>query len=223
MNFLFYEPQNRLTTHDGGDPRTALIKACADSAIKSITILLKLQKGDLLRKRSQEQPTSISNLFSVLEPFLPFDLECVYSCALVLTLISAIHSHLFNTEGDLQPNIDMSQTLLNTMVQAGSVTARYRLSELNTLRELALLLKHQQSEAPGPMLAPVPSRGDVQTMLQSPPAYELCVPANAIRAVDLAPDEILEMAQLFEWDHMFSEAREGTTPEFTLIGSGAGS
>lgn len=205
MNFLFYEPQNRLTTHGGGDPRTALIKACADSAIKSITILLKLQKGDLL------------------QPFLPFDLECVYSCALVLTLISAMHSHLFNTEGNLQPNIDMSQTLLNTMVQAGSVTARHRLSELNTLRELTFLLKHQQSEALDPMLAPVPSRGDVMTMLQSPAAYELCVPANAVGAVDLAPDEILEMAQLFEWDNMFPEAREGITPEFALIGSGAGS
>ncbi|KAH8432764.1 putative C6 transcription factor [Aspergillus melleus] len=111
----------RLSCFEEGDvfrtlssPVRTLLEACTDSATKSLRILSALRDQNIL------------------ETFLPFDLENLFSSFFVLSLISAI---LPDTLPD--PNYrEMGFSLLDEMISRGNRVAQIRKSEIELLEEL---------------------------------------------------------------------------------------
>ncbi|KKK24020.1 hypothetical protein AOCH_002780 [Aspergillus ochraceoroseus] len=96
------------------DPVRTLLQACTDTAVKSLKILSALRDQNLL------------------ETFLPFDLENLFSSSFILTLISAIIP-------DILPDTnyrDLGFSLLDEMISRGNRVAHLRKSEIELLEEL---------------------------------------------------------------------------------------
>ncbi|EEU35615.1 uncharacterized protein NECHADRAFT_52360, partial [Fusarium vanettenii 77-13-4] len=106
------------------EPITALLKTSSESASKSLRILAALQSHDLL------------------EIFLPFDLEQIFSSGFIITLISAIHP--FPNAVD-EAGFDKSLNLLDTLIANGNIPARFRREELVRLHEMLLLVSQQET------------------------------------------------------------------------------
>ncbi|PYH88464.1 C6 transcription factor [Aspergillus ellipticus CBS 707.79] len=105
-------------------PVQALLQACTDSALKSLRILTALRDQNLL------------------ETFLPFDLENLFSSSFILSLISAI---LPDTLPDPSYR-DMGASLLNAMIDRGNRVAQLRKSEIELLEELIRPLVQRQAD-----------------------------------------------------------------------------
>ncbi|OKL61018.1 hypothetical protein UA08_03116 [Talaromyces atroroseus] len=212
---------------------------------EDVTLSLPGPDYTLHKRRALSIHVRMSKLISTLltKPFLPFDLECTYSCGFVLILISTFYSAYAGTEQKaLEQDIHLSQRLLELMIERGSVTAKHRLAELSTLEELAILLEshhhqeqtHQrQQHARGleqtqdediittadSMLALAnPSHGhpdptsdhhhlqqqrqqqhsDLSSLSTTHDLFE-SIDNTLMGDLDLAPEGILEVAQLLEW------------------------
>ncbi|KAM0429994.1 hypothetical protein ACHAPT_006000 [Fusarium lateritium] len=139
------------------EPITALLKTSSDSASQSLRILSALQSHDLL------------------EIFLPFDLEQIFSSGFIITLISAIHP--FPNAVD-EAGFDKSLNLLDTLIANGNVSARFRREELVRLHEMLLLVSQQETN-------PEDVGGD---------AFD---PSHAI-SHSMSPNQILSIANLLE-------------------------
>ncbi|OJJ79766.1 putative C6 transcription factor [Aspergillus glaucus CBS 516.65] len=156
----------RLSCHENGDslrplsaPVRTIVQSCIDSAIKSLRLLTALRNQNLL------------------ESFLPFDLESLFSAAWVLSMISAIFP-------DTLPDHsyrDTSFSLLDDMIERGNRVAQFRKSEIELLEDLVqpLLipstpLSHSVIEEPEPLITPrsetVPGFNelDVQPVIATP-------------------------------------------------------
>ncbi|GKZ39165.1 hypothetical protein AbraIFM66950_012002 [Aspergillus brasiliensis] len=103
-------------------PVQTLLQACIDSATKSLRILTALRDQNLL------------------ETFLPFDLENLFSSFFILSVISAI---LPDTLTDPSYR-DMGYSLLDAMIKRGNRVAQLRKSEIELLEELIEPLMQQQ-------------------------------------------------------------------------------
>ncbi|PYI03106.1 C6 transcription factor [Aspergillus sclerotiicarbonarius CBS 121057] len=103
-------------------PVQALLQACIDSAVKSLRILTALRDQTLL------------------ETFLPFDLENLFSSFFVLSLISAILPDAL-TDPSYR---DMGYGLLDAMIDRGNRVAQLRKSEIELLEELIQPLVQRQ-------------------------------------------------------------------------------
>ncbi|THC96555.1 hypothetical protein EYZ11_003947 [Aspergillus tanneri] len=123
----------RLSCFEEGDvfrtlssPVRTLLEACTDSATKSLRILCALRDQNIL------------------ETFLPFDLENLFSSFFVLSLISAI---LPDTLPD--PNYrEIGFNLLDDMIARGNRVAQLRKSEIELLEELVQPLIRSQAQPP---------------------------------------------------------------------------
>ncbi|RHZ70181.1 hypothetical protein CDV55_105702 [Aspergillus turcosus] len=111
----------RLSCFEDGDvfrnlssPVRTLIQACIDSALRSLKILTALRDQNLL------------------ESFLPFDLENLFSSFFILSLISAV---LPGTLPDHSYR-DVGFSLLDEMIARGNRVAQLRRSEIELLEEL---------------------------------------------------------------------------------------
>lgn len=134
----------------------------------------------------------------LIEAFLPFDLESAFSCAFVLSLMSALP--LFS---DMEHDSLLATTfqLLDAMVAKGNVVAGKRKGELKMLLETLHLV--QLETCP-------PSTVDDQTQLDS--AANIITnlgghPAPEEPRLDtlgtvngLSPDHMLSIAGLLDWD-----------------------
>ncbi|RSL48153.1 hypothetical protein CEP53_009653 [Fusarium sp. AF-6] len=98
-------------------------KTAGESASQSLRILAALQSHDLL------------------EIFLPFDLEQIFSSGFIITLLSAIHP--FPNAVD-EAGFDKSLNLLDTLIANGNIPARFRREELVRLHEMLLLVSQQE-------------------------------------------------------------------------------
>ncbi|RMZ46136.1 C6 transcription factor [Aspergillus flavus] len=110
-------------------PVQTLLHASTDSALKSLRILTALRDQNLL------------------ETFLPFDLENLFSSFFILSLISAILPDIIP-----DPSYrDMGFSLLDDMIARGNRVAQLRKSEIVQLEELVqpLLQPHLQPLTPG--------------------------------------------------------------------------
>ncbi|OJJ78170.1 hypothetical protein ASPBRDRAFT_112450 [Aspergillus brasiliensis CBS 101740] len=178
------------------EPIKALIKACFESAEKSLRILTALRSQDLL------------------EAFLPFDIDCTHSSAFVILLIKAIC--LVPDISDCQTSyVDLATRILNTMIQKGSVTAQHRLSELQVLQDLLILLSERSTvlgepestdmvSRSGPMLGGARTDVDVdQSGIEGVSAFPYYV--DAIGDTGLSSAEMLEVARLLEWGDLSAE------------------
>ncbi|KNG84696.1 C6 transcription factor [Aspergillus nomiae NRRL 13137] len=126
----------RLNCFEQGDifrtlssPVQTLLQASTDSALKSLRILTALRDQSLL------------------ETFLPFDLENLFSSFFILSLISAILPDIIP-----DPSYrDMGFSLLDDMIARGNRVAQLRKSEIVQLEELVqpLLQPHLQPLTPG--------------------------------------------------------------------------
>ncbi|KAB8235289.1 putative C6 transcription factor [Aspergillus alliaceus] len=126
----------RLNCFEEGDvfrtlssPVQTLLEASTDSAIKSLRILIALRDQNLL------------------ETFLPFDLENLFSSFFILSLVSAILPDII-----LDPSYrDMGFSLLDDMIARGNCVAQLRKSEIVQLEELVqpLLQPHLEPLTPG--------------------------------------------------------------------------
>ncbi|GLA73544.1 hypothetical protein AtubIFM55763_004470 [Aspergillus tubingensis] len=108
-------------------PVQALLQACIDSATKSLRILTALRDQNLL------------------EIFLPFDLENLFSSFFILSVISAI---LPDTLPDPSYR-DMGYSLLDAMIERGNRVAQLRKSEVELLEELIAPLMRRQGRSTG--------------------------------------------------------------------------
>ncbi|KAM6509731.1 hypothetical protein FALCPG4_017379 [Fusarium falciforme] len=139
------------------EPITALLKTSSESASKSLRILAALQSHDLL------------------EIFLPFDLEQIFSSGFIITLISAIHP--FPNAVD-ESGFDKSLSLLDTLIANGNIPARFRREELVRLHEMLLLVSQQE-------INPEDVGGDVLDPSHSMPH-------------SMSPNQILSIANLLD-------------------------
>ncbi|PYH42521.1 putative C6 transcription factor [Aspergillus saccharolyticus JOP 1030-1] len=104
-------------------PVQTLLQACIDSAIKSLKILSALRDQNLL------------------ETFLPFDLENLFSSFFVLSLIAAILP-----DAAIDPTYrETGFGLLNEMIGRGNRVAQLRKSEIELLEELVQPLSRRHS------------------------------------------------------------------------------
>lgn len=123
----------RLSCFEEGDvfrslsaPIRTLIQACIDSALRSLKILTALRDQNLL------------------ESFLPFDLENLFSSFFILSLISAV---LPGTLPDHSYR-DMGFSLLDEMIARGNRVAQLRRSEIELLEELVQPLIRPETTRP---------------------------------------------------------------------------
>ncbi|OJJ94763.1 hypothetical protein ASPACDRAFT_127913 [Aspergillus aculeatus ATCC 16872] len=107
-------------------PVQTLLQACIDSAVKSLKILSALRDQNLL------------------ETFLPFDLENVFSSFFILSLITAILP-----DAAMDPAYrETGFSLLNEMIERGNRVAQLRKSEIELLEELVQPLVQRHHTPP---------------------------------------------------------------------------
>ncbi|KAL9584292.1 MAG: hypothetical protein Q9203_004724 [Teloschistes exilis] len=107
----------------GGSVRS-LLRICVASANEAIRILIALQAQSLL------------------ESFIPFDLESTWSCALVLLLAKLVDPSLLRKEESCMPKI---HSILDEMVSRGNLIAGLRKIELQQLDETLTTLHNSAS------------------------------------------------------------------------------
>ncbi|RJE27523.1 hypothetical protein PHISCL_00109 [Aspergillus sclerotialis] len=178
---------DRITSFEEGEPfRTlsgpvqTLVEACIDSATKSLKILTALRDHHLL------------------ESFLPFDLENLFSASFILTLISTI---LPDSLAD-HTYREMSFSLLDEMIARGNQVARMRKSEIELLEELIQPLQRQRlvnREEPK-----TPQRDDryyLETPLSQGEVPGHAHPPNTVAPTEsvLLPEPGQEEDLLFDW------------------------
>ncbi|PKX89235.1 putative C6 transcription factor [Aspergillus novofumigatus IBT 16806] len=176
-------------------PVRTLIQACIDSALRSLKILTALRDQNLL------------------ESFLPFDLENLFSSFFILCLISAV---LPGTLPDHSYR-DMGFSLLDEMIARGNRVAQLRKSEIELLEELVQPLirpenPHREEDAGNPLIESTNERSSVAQEQHHGlgPDAEGPAPTSAI-PVTVAQEEEL----LFDWrdfglslNHMLSATDE---------------
>ncbi|PLB34900.1 putative C6 transcription factor [Aspergillus candidus] len=180
----------RLSCYEAGEPfRTlsapvrTLLEACVDSATKSLRILLALQDHNILQS------------------FLPFDLENLFSSFFILSVISAI---LPDTQPDPDFNYrEMGFSLLDDMISRGNRVAQLRKSEVELLEELIQPLVQASAQ-------PVGSENDERSQtpgINAVPTVSSVLPAAPLPSVDINQEEDLS----FDWrdyglslEYMFS-------------------
>ncbi|KAF5011806.1 hypothetical protein FDECE_2096 [Fusarium decemcellulare] len=139
------------------EPITALLKTSSDSASHSLRILEALKSHDLV------------------ECFLPFDLEQIFSSGFIITLLSAIHP--FPNAVD-ESGFEKALGLLDTLIANGNVSARFRREELARLHEMLLLVSQQDQSLHA-------EEGDAMEDLDA-------------RSQGMSPNQILSIAELLD-------------------------
>jgi hypothetical protein len=111
--------------------------------------------------------------------------------------------------------VDIAVLILNTMIQRGSVTAQHRLSELQVLQKLLILLSERSRVPQGPGSTdavsgsgPIPGdpRTDVdvdQSGIEGISSFTYYV--DAVGDTGLSSTEMLEVARLLEWGNVWAE------------------
>ncbi|KAG8361153.1 hypothetical protein FVEN_g689 [Fusarium venenatum] len=117
--------ENR-STFEIAEPIKALLKACYDSAHKSLRILDTLQSQDLL------------------ELFLPFDLDHAFSAGFVLALISALQPF---PDALCEPYFEATVNILDTLIAGGNLPARFRRQEIERLHDMLRLVNQRETIA----------------------------------------------------------------------------
>ncbi|KAI4093623.1 MAG: hypothetical protein L6R37_007369 [Teloschistes peruensis] len=102
----------------------SLLRICVASANEAIRILIALQAQSLL------------------ESFIPFDLESTWSCALVLLLAKLVDPSLLRKEESCMPKI---HSILDEMVSRGNLIAGLRKIEMQQLDETLTTLHNSAS------------------------------------------------------------------------------
>ncbi|GIC86025.1 putative C6 transcription factor [Aspergillus udagawae] len=125
-------------------PIRTLIQACTESALRSLKILTALRDQNLL------------------ETFLPFDLENLFSSFFILSLISAV------LPGSIPDHSyrDMGFSLLDEMIARGNRVAQLRRSEIELLEELVQPLirpetPHREEDAGIPLIESINEKSSV--------------------------------------------------------------
>ncbi|RGP63942.1 transcriptional regulatory [Fusarium sporotrichioides] len=121
---LELDRRQRRSTFEIAEPIKALLKACYDSAHKSLRILATLQSQDLL------------------ELFLPFDLDHAFSAGFVLALISAVQPF---PDAVCEPYFEATVNILDTLIAGGNLPARFRRQEIERLHDMLHLIDQQES------------------------------------------------------------------------------
>ncbi|KAI8671948.1 Zn(2)-C6 fungal-type domain-containing protein [Fusarium sp. Ph1] len=168
---LLRDKLDRRTRQDRQDtaiiePVKALLRTAYESAQKSLRVLTRLQAQDLL------------------EYFLPFDLDHVFSAGFVLSLIVAVHPA--SAEGD-ERYLETPYGLLDTLIAGGNVPAYFKRQELNCLRDMLRCLMEPHS-CPNPQDAN-------ETGFLSGTTCDLSQHG-------VSPNEMLALASLLEGDSM---------------------
>ncbi|EKJ70473.1 hypothetical protein FPSE_09334 [Fusarium pseudograminearum CS3096] len=154
------------STFEIAEPIKALLKACYDSAHKSLRILATLQTQDLL------------------ELFLPFDLDHAFSAGFVLALISTVQPF---SDAMCDSCFDATTNILDTLIAGGNLPACFRRQELERLHDMLHLIKQRERIPPHPNVDQIPGfdahRGEqgisptqlltVTNMLDSQPSFDL--------------------------------------------------
>ncbi|CAF3543524.1 unnamed protein product [Fusarium graminearum] len=154
------------STFEIAEPIKALLKACYDSAHKSLRILATLQTQDLL------------------ELFLPFDLDHTFSAGFVLALISTVQPF---SDAMCDSCFDATINILDTLIAGGNLPACFRRQEMERLHDMLHLIKQRERISPHPNVDQIPGfdahRGEqgisptqllaVTNMLGSQPSFDL--------------------------------------------------
>ncbi|PWY86744.1 C6 transcription factor [Aspergillus heteromorphus CBS 117.55] len=174
-------------------PVQALLQACTDSALKSLKILTALRDQRLL------------------ETFLPFDLETLFSSGFILSLVSAI---LPDTVPD-PSHRDTSYSLLNAMIDRGNRVAQLRKSEIELLEDLIQPLVQRQTGPRYHRLTParvsdLPETGGAGAGLPPPPVLseEDDLPLDW-RGFGLSLDCMISATDLLSTEHLVLDAERG--------------
>lgn len=111
--------------------------------------------------------------------------------------------------------VDLAIRILDTMIQRGSVTAQHRLSELQTLQELLILLSQRSRVPGGPDSTYVDDRSgsvlggprtDIDVDQRSIEGIStLTYNIEAVGETGLSSAEMLEVARLLEWENDMAE------------------
>ncbi|KAL2206858.1 hypothetical protein CC79DRAFT_1370256 [Sarocladium strictum] len=115
------------------EPVTALLKTCVGAATKIIRILEALHSQDMI------------------EPFLPFDLQAVFSAGFVIILITIAYPSV-STDDEC---IKKSDEILAWMWSKGNIPASSRRQDLAELKAAAELINSQQAEVSPNMTMPL--------------------------------------------------------------------
>ncbi|RAL10199.1 putative C6 transcription factor, partial [Aspergillus homomorphus CBS 101889] len=201
-------------------PVQTLLQACIDSAVKSLKILSALRDQNLL------------------ETFLPFDLENLFSSFFVLSLISAILP-----DASMDPTYrETGFSLLNEMIERGNRVAQLRKSEIELLEELVQPLTQRHSTSPatadlasGHLATPEsqqrvlgqleqltgPSTGEVDSIPTVPPADVPADPEDELsldwRGLGLSLDYMLSATDQLNTNNLVLDAeREGLQTDLWL-------
>ncbi|KAI0198963.1 fungal-specific transcription factor domain-containing protein [Astrocystis sublimbata] len=195
------------TRRDISEPIKALLKTSQESAHKSLSILTAVESQQLL------------------DTFLPFDLESTFSCAFVISLMSAIPSIPVNDVNYAAKSF----ALLDNMIKRGNTVAQYRKEELGKLLRFFEVMQVDSTKPPAPTnnsnlanssdtLYPPISPFTTSVQMPEPLAQPL------LTLNGLSPDNMLSVAGLLDWapggdlaDYAFSTewlwtAHEGTPP-----------
>ncbi|WXC67653.1 hypothetical protein SNK03_013468 [Fusarium graminearum] len=154
------------STFEIAEPIKALLKACYDSAHKSLRILATLQTQDLL------------------ELFLPFDLDHTFSAGFVLALISTVQPF---SDAMCDSCFDATINILDTLIAGGNLPACFRRQEMERLHDMLHLIKQRERISPHPNVDQIPGfdahQGEqgisptqllaVTNMLGSQPSFDL--------------------------------------------------
>lgn len=151
------------------------------------------------------------NIYVIIETFLPFDLEVAFSSAFVLSLLSVVGF----TPACEDSSADLIRGILDVMIKRGSIPAKFRLEELERLQDmLRLVASPMETENTVQSLAELDSRHDnnhgegvdaLGDMLSFNTA-DNTLGQGPVVDFGLSPEEMLSVAQLLEWDHVFPES-----------------
>ncbi|WAO88936.1 Zn(2)-C6 fungal-type domain-containing protein [Fusarium falciforme] len=168
---LLRDKLDRRTRQDRQDtaiiePVKALLRTAYESAQKSLRVLTRLQAQDLL------------------EYFLPFDLDHVFSAGFVLSLIVAVHPA--SADG-YERYLETPYALLDTLIAGGNVPACFKRQELNCLRDMLRCLMEPHS---------CPNPQDVNE------TGFLSGTTGDLSQHGVSPNEMMALASLLEGDSM---------------------
>lgn len=156
-------------------PVASLLQCCADSAQTILQTLQALADDDLIGKLPNSFPTPQGKLTSLIDAFLPFQVEDASSSAFVLYLIRAIAPSLVHND----TWHDHLKCVLDRLVAKGNLAAPLRRQELRQLEQILTPLTPQSAPSP-------------------PPPVNM--PTDANEGDDAYALEHVEVGEEFEWD-----------------------
>ncbi|KAL3475772.1 hypothetical protein BJX99DRAFT_270907 [Aspergillus californicus] len=160
--------------------------ACLETLNSSGNVLRLLQ---VCIDSAQQQLNILSCLFeqSLLDSFLPFDLESTFVSSVVLLLAPALDCALL---GSRKPWLQKSHTILDDMISRGNLIARFRKSELEQLSGLLCQLTPDRPVR----IEELPTKGQHDD-LSSPPPPAYRVPDLPNMNDGLTTAEIMAVAE----------------------------